>query len=451
MATLASGDAHGRPASRLDGTAAVLTGVSVALIFALSPMILARAGLNYETPGGSVLHKVHPGTWVALMALGLVALGLGVSRLAGQVLALSPGLAFFAATWLLLFAYIVLARRQLPFTPVIDTFLLPIALFPLIARLGPRAGSRIALMLHALFTANALVGLAEFGTGWRLNPFTVAGSELEGDWRSTAIFGHPLANASLAGTYVLALAVGGARDLPALARPALIGLQLAAMVAFGGRAAAVLLLALLAGLVLLALVRLLSGGVLRVADAAGAMLVAPLVGLAALGLIELGFFDRFAERFVSDEGSAQARIVMFRLFDRLSLEDILLGPDPGLIATRQHTEGLDFGIESFWVGFVLLYGLLVSLIFFIGLAALCRVVVRATRPGAAVALAYFFIVASTSLSLSAKSPLLGMTVAVLLVLLRDEGSAWKRRSMKRRSMEPPSGGRTSDGVALVGN
>lgn len=424
----AAGDAHGPPASLIEGTATVLTGFSIALIFAASPMVLARAGLNYETAGGSVLHKVHPGTWVALLALGLLALHRGVSRLVGEVLARGPGLAFFTATWLLLFAYIVLARRQLPFTPIIDTFLLPVVLFPLIAALGARAGSRIALMLHALFAANALAGLVEFTTGWRLNPYIVAGSTLEGDWRSTAVFGHPLANATLAGTYVLALAVGGARDLPALARPALIGVQLAAMVAFGGRAAAVVLLVLLAGLLLAALVRLLAGGRLRITHAAAAMLMLPVVGLVSLALIELGFFDRFADRFVSDQGSAEARIVMFRLFERLGWEDILLGPDPGLIATRQWNEGLDFGIESFWVGFVLLYGLLVSGIFFVGLAALCREILRATRPGAALALIYFFVVASTSLSLSAKSPLLGMTVAVLLVLLRNEGSSWRHRS-----------------------
>ena len=436
MATPDSHDAQRRSTSRLDGAAALLTGLSIALIFAISPMVLARAGLAYETSGGSVLHKVHPGTWVALIALGLVALHRGVFRLGGEVLALSPGLAVFAATWLLLFAYVVLARRGLPLTPIIDTFLLPIVLFPLIAGLGPSAGSRIALMLHALFTANALVGVAEFTTGWRLSPYIVAGSELAGDWRSTAIFGHPLANASLAGTYVLALAVGGGRDLPALARPVLIGLQLAAMVAFGGRAAVVILIALLAALLLLALVRFLAGGRLRIADAAGAILVVPLVGLATLGLIDLGFFDRFAERFVSDGGSARARLVMFRLLERLAWEDILLGPDPGLIATRQWIEGLDFGIESFWVGFVLLYGLLVSAIFFIGLAALCREILRATRPGAALALVYFFVVASTSLSLSAKSPLLGMTVAVLLVLLRDDGSAWKHRFGTRTRAGP---------------
>src|SRR5487761_2317386 len=57
----------------------------------------------------------------------------------------------------------------------------------------------------------------------------------------TALFGHPLLNAMLAGSYIIALVMGGGQDLPKPMRAFAMALQLVAMVAFGGRSAFVLL------------------------------------------------------------------------------------------------------------------------------------------------------------------------------------------------------------------
>src|SRR5438045_1573292 len=85
------------------------------------------------------------------------------------------------------------------------------------------------------------------------------GIELTGDWRSTALLGHPLANAVVTGVYILVLAVGGGRDLPDVLRPMLVVVQLAAMFAFGGRASFVLLVAMLGFLGLQAAWRIAAG------------------------------------------------------------------------------------------------------------------------------------------------------------------------------------------------
>ena len=73
--------------------------------------------------------------------------------------------------------------------------------------------------MHALLLLNATIGIVEFASGLRFTPLVAAGVVIEDDWRSTALLGHPLANASLTGAYILMLALGAGRDLPPLLRP----------------------------------------------------------------------------------------------------------------------------------------------------------------------------------------------------------------------------------------
>ena len=108
---------------------------------------------------------------------------------------------------------------------------------------------------------------------------------------------------------------------------------------------------------------------------------------------------------------------MLQLFDSLSWSDILIGPDQEKIQTMQRTEGIEYGLESFFVSFILTYGLVVSLMFFVGLAAFCADVVRASRPRAWTLFLFFFLVASTSVILSAKTCTFGMFVALTLLML----------------------------------
>ena len=85
---------------------------------------------------------------------------------------------------------------------------------------------------------NALLGLTEFATKTLFFPYRLDGQVFATDTRSAALQGHPLGNATLTACYVLALIGGGGR-MTVPQRLAMIGLQLAALVAFGGRSAMV--------------------------------------------------------------------------------------------------------------------------------------------------------------------------------------------------------------------
>ena len=412
-----------------------LTLASVASIFAISPLMLYDWGFKYGDAGGSIVEKVHPGTWLALLAVVATGLGRGNLLFALDDFVRSRAVAAYLLGLGTLFAFTIEVRNA-PFTPWIDTFVLPALLYVLIQNMETLDKRRAELIIHVLLNANAALGLYENITGYRLTSFVAGQFLLETDWRSTALLGHPLANALATGTYAIILGLGGGRDLPGWLRLPVLGLQLIAMVAFGGRTSLVMTLLILAFVGLRRLAVLLMGGRF---DALRAGLL--FMGLPALGAVILngagaGFFDRMIGRFIDDNGSASARVVMLRLFDYISWEGIVFGPDPTLIGPLQYMLGIEYGIESFWVAFVLMNGLAVSLVFFAGLAAFSWRLFIDTRPATLTLLFYYYFIASTSVSMSSKTCALGIFATMILTMMRAYGPG-----LKPAAASPPTASR----------
>ena len=406
------------------GIIAGLATLAVAVMFLVSAMVLYALGISYESSGGTVLEKVHPGSWIvfATFALSMVFSG-NPARFLDRVAARQPGMLAFFVTWLVLLAQCILVQKS-PFTPLIDTFLMPMALLVLLRALGESDKRRIALLIHAVFAANALLGLYEFLFSYRLTPYVAGTLLVTDDWRSTALFGHPLANAILTGSYVVALCAGGGRELPGVLRVATIAMQMLAMIAFGGRSSLVIMLPFVAVAALGGTRRFLEGGArITLPQAALAALALPALIGALLFAAQGGFFDQLLLRFEEDNGSAKARLIMLHLFEVVPLQDLVLGPDQAWIGSLQRLDGIETGLESFWLAMILTYGGIVAVIFFGGLFAFCRDLVAATRPGSFQVLLFFFAVASTSVSLSAKTHVFGMIVAIMLTLLRPARNA----------------------------
>lgn len=395
-----------------------LTGLAIAVMLAISAMVLGSWGMSYESTGGSILEKLHPATWIVFATFLLAMAGSGNPiRFLDGIIARQPGIFAFFIAWLIGLLQLIVVLKS-SFTPLIDTFLMPMLLAVLIARMGEQAKYRTALLIHLMFATNGALGLYEFLTGFRLTPYVAGTLLIEGDWRSTALFGHPLANASLTASYVIALCVGGGRELPAFLRLANMGLLIAAMVAFGGRSSLVILLVFVAVAALRHAAGWLTGAKISLSGAAVAAILVPLLLAGLFLILQGGFFDRLAERFADDNGSANARILLLRIFDLVSWPDLLFGPDPARLAALQQQEGIFYGLESFWLATILGFGLIVALILFTGLFCFCCELVRAARPGAWQVLAFYFIIASTAVSLSAKTHVFGIMVAIMLVLLR---------------------------------
>jgi len=411
------------------GLATGLTVLTVAVLFLVSSKVLQALGIPYASTGGSPLTKFHPATFLSLAALGTWAIVIGPGRLLAALAAQRPGILVFAmAIALLTFQAAVV--QQLPISAVVDTFVLPLALFISILALRASVMERLVIALHLFFLVNSTLGYAEYFTGWRLTPYYEGGVLITYDWRSTALLGHPLINALATGLYLLILSGPGGRRFDLPIRTFLLIYSLGAMVAFGGRAATVMALVLLAARGLFSLAKVLSGRPFGRRDAFAVIVVLTLIATIGSLLVQGGVLDTFLSRFEDDSGSAATRVAMFHVFDGMALRDLFFAPDLAHVASNQRRLDLTIGIESFVVAFFAYYGIVTTLVFFAGLAFFAAEIIRTVGTPGLVPLAYFFLVSSTSTGIANKTTDMALIMAMILI------------GLDRRFIPPISDGRS---------
>lgn len=408
-----------RARSPLDRVADALTLLMVALLFGVSAMTLSALGIAYDQAGGSFLQKFHPATYMGCLALASRFLGRSnpFAWIAEQVERF-PGATYFVTTWIVMIVFAALVQ-QTPISPLIDSFLCSVAILVLYADADERTRATLRVALHAFLLVNACIGIVEFVTHWRLTPYVTGGKTILHDYRSTALLGHPLVNAGVSAAYVLMLLYGADRALGWLLRLALVGVQLAAAVTFGGRTAIVLCIVLGAPALLRPALEILSGRRFDMRIAVGAALAAPLLIGAIILLADRGTFSGLVERFSDDKGSADARLLIFRLFDYFSFDELLFGPDQQRLATIQNTLGIEYGIESSWFGLLFGYGAFMTLFFVVAFFALLWEFWRRARPGAWALFVYILVQLSSAAGISVKSLVFDQFVVLLLVFYCD--------------------------------
>ena len=409
----------------------------VLLLFAVSGGVLWYLGLNYDGLSGSAAAKIHPATYVSVVLVAWVMVrrgdpvGFGVR--AGRA---RPASLFLLAVAAALSAHIAL-RSGSGLAGSIDTFVGPALLVVAMMDLDAEGLRRIEVALHAVMAANAGLGLAEFLTGTLVFPYRFDGAVFETDTRSAALQGHPLANATITAVYLLAVMAGGCAALPRILRAPMMVLQLVALVTFGGRSAIVVALVLGAGYGVVAMNRVLRTGRVPLLGAAFALALLTIAPLAAAGLAVGGFFDRLALRFVSDGGSANARIEMFDLFDRIPLRDLMFGPDTALVDSLRRVSGLEWGIENPIIRMVLYQGIFMTSLVTLAVVLFVAEVVRWSRPGTLLPTLAFAILINTSESLAGKTSLLTKFAVLMLVLYRPLPRPGPRRGLRRgRGLSP---------------
>lgn len=409
------------PSDRMETRRRLATAATLVLVLVLlliSGSVLRAVNIPYASSTGPAFAKIHPATYLAVIAVlmwGWASGGLG--RLIGQVAIRHPGAVMFGAgIVLLLFQTAVIVK--LPLAPVIDTFLLPLLLFVCLIRLDAVNRDRLTVLAHVMVITNALLGIFEYASGWRLTPMLEADGTVIGyDWRASALFGHPLSNAFITGNYIVALAFGAAPRLHPALRIVLMGIAGMAMIAFGGRVAMVLAIAMIALATGLGAIQMLAGRRFHLNHAVLAMLLVTVGALFVVVFVESGGADRFLARFSQDHGSAQTRLSMLHIFGDLTREQFLMWPDADLIWQAQREHSIRIGVESSEVGFVANYGLLVTIAFFTTLAAFMHELVALTSRRTWWSVLYFVGVMSSSLGIASKTTVLAMYVFFTLALM----------------------------------
>jgi hypothetical protein len=405
--------------------------VIVALLFAVSGGLLWYFGINYDGVTGAIASKIHPATYLAMLTLALliVARRNPASYLV-QLITEHPGtLAFLLAT-MLLGAYIALDGRK-GITTVIDTYLMSIALVLIASSLDSRDLRRAEKFIHVIMAVNAALALVEYALDHRFFPYRFEGLAFEWDKRSGALFGHPLENALITGTYIMALLAGGGTALPKSLRVPMVLLQFAALVPFGGRTSLLLTFAMSTLWLVPPMVRVLRGQRVSLLVFAAVATITPLLCL-VLGAASVGgFFDVFTERFVDDGGSAESRLAMFEIFDQLSIHDILLGGGADLIDSIRRTMGLEWGIENPVVRLLLYQGVIFTSFLVVGFVLFLWEIARSLRPGYAMAFVFFVIVINSYESISNKSASLARFSILMLTMFNVREARPQTIAMKK--------------------
>jgi len=400
--------------------AARLLILSVVLLFTASPMALALIGVKYDLPEGPFWQKLHPCTIMAMLAFFVDIVGRShpFRRIAAIVIGF-PAAMYFIAMWMLLIAH-GLINQQAQLTALIEPYALSLVALFMIDEIGEKDRNFIRLFLHTAILINAFVGIVEYVTHQRLFPYVIGGVEVEGDYRSTALLGHPLLNASTTGAYILCLVMGGDARLPAMFRVFALLLAGFGMIAFGGRTAIAAASVVIALLALRRFAAILLGARVDLRHALAALIVTPLLLGAIAGAAQAGAFDAFVARYVDDNGSGEARMIALQLFDMFDLGDLLVGPRPDLVNSDLKFLGIEIGIENTWLALLFQNGVWMAFFFCLGLFALFFEFWRRGRPGVTLLFFYFITVISSAIGLAAKTLIFAQFSTLLLVLFARE-------------------------------
>lgn len=406
----------------IDAAIAGLVLLAVVSIFTMSAEMLTHWGIHYMTSGGNFYEKLHPATYFAVLAVGLLAIRNGDP--VGDIARMFSGarlLLFYLLCWLCLLIQMLVTER--PFTVIIDTFLLPLLLCLVIWRLSRAQRRPIIWALHLTILINIVIGYYEYLTGHRLIPLTLGNVVVTGEWRASALLGHPLTASGVIAGYVLALVFRPAICPPSILRLPLIAFSLCSLMAFGGRTSLVTVLIILACAAAFQVLRLLLGGRTSVLVVVAAICL--LFAGAAVIFIALdhGIFDKMLLRFSSDKGSTSARFATFDLLSHFQWQELLLGPDPVRASALQNAFGLKFGIEDFWISSIVQFGAASTILLTVGLAALFTEVLKRATGAAWLLLLLIVIIAASSVSFSSKNIQLAQFVVLITLLLARERKA----------------------------
>lgn len=204
------------------------------LLLFLSPPLLDSIGFHYASDAGAPYEKIHPATYFIFLAFVLFLRGgKSVLSVLNHVIRQRLAGVSLLCLYLLILIYLVL-RDGIGGCAFIINGHIVVPICAIILSYVPYNLCKSALKLSLLFvTLNSFVGILEGVFRFRLLPFsedTTFAKELY--FRSSAILGHPLSNATFTSAMLLVIA---AIPIRLAVKIPLIILMMLSLVAFGGR------------------------------------------------------------------------------------------------------------------------------------------------------------------------------------------------------------------------
>jgi hypothetical protein len=393
--------------------------LAVIATFTISPAIMTVWKVHYQTTGGNFYEKLHPTTYFAFLAFGLLVIRTSdpVGEI-NRIFSEAKLVLVYLFCWLCLLVQMLVLER--PFTVIVDTFLLPVVLCLVIWRLSPSQRKPLVWGLHFTILLNVVLGYYEYFSGHRLIPLTLGDVIVLGEWRSSALLGHPLTASGIVGGYILALILRPALCPRAALRLPLIAFCLGSLMAFGGRTALVTVLFVIGCIAALEIFRILRGGRTSLPVVIVAICLLFIGAACIFAALDLGVFDKMLLRFSSDKGSTLARYATFDLLSHFDWHELVLGPSPVRANALQTQYGLNYGIEDFWISCIVQFGLIHTTLLTIGLVGLFAEILQRASGAAWAIVLLVLVIAASSVSFSSKNIQLAQFVLLITLLLPRE-------------------------------
>ena len=397
---------------------------AVAVEFCISANFLTWIGVAYVTDGGSLLEKIHPGSYLLCIAF--------MARAASQR---RPNAVIWTlcgsdARLLLYFSCLASCLIYMLFTTgsgnvivLLDTFLSAGMLACVIQDASPRELHVLLGVFRCGVCLNCVLALGEGIAHATLVPLylnDVGYHAADGEFRPTGFYDHPLTGATMT-LMGLPLAPSGR-----LRRWAYLALATAALIAFGGRVA---IAAAAAGAVSCVAMKFVDRVLHRDRWAMRVLLTYCVASLACAVMVitalEAGFGDRLLGHLYWDP-SAQIRVAQWSLLGKLDAWQLVFGTARrdllALLTPLWLQSGVEV-IENFWLLMFVSLGIVGFPLFMLGFSALLAWCWQQTDMRGRVLLFSILIVLSTSNSLGRKSTLLVSLVAAIACLRENRPTA----------------------------
>jgi hypothetical protein len=383
----------------------LFTALAILMRVAITPDVMNLLG-DYTSEGGALYQKIHVGTYAFLLLLP-VALFSRPIFLRGQEIIAFRALIRYCVLIIALIAYLIGTGKAGASGIFIDTYLAAGFAGLILLAQNAEARRRIGNLVLGINTLSATIGIFEAVTRIRFLPY----AEGEASFRPTGLAGHPLALGLICATSIAFIAL---TRWPPWVRVTAILLFYVAIALSGARLAL-----LLASAELILLIVLLPWGLPRTAERkakVGVLLLTLVAGGAMLAVLAAsGFLDRFAGGVVDDNFFARTDI--YKIFDYVTLRDILLGTDLGAILKIVNEQlNLPY-IESTPVYLTFLLGAVVAVPFAIAVFWLFFRLLRRQPRAAWIGTFVFFATALSNNTLNTKTMVVTMVVVLILAYM----------------------------------
>ncbi|MFJ4116961.1 VpsF family polysaccharide biosynthesis protein [Pseudomonas psychrophila] len=387
--------------------------LSISLRLVLGNRILDNF-YSYTLEGGNPLLKIHPGTWLLLISVGLFGFARGYGRLLYDLRSkIKPiGIAFLSTCALMAYTFILWGSSGAAY--LVDTYLFSILCLMLAAHLNREKCVKLFKLIATIVTINSIIAIFEYITKTHVVPNPVTGS---GFFRANALMAHPLNNALVTLPVALAVLISPLKRKWRYGMNAIVFLGI---VAFATRASLLMYIAAVLFIIWSYSFTARLSNSTRALYIISTPILIIFLSLAFYFAVFLTDFGTGISSRTSVDDSALARTDAISFFTSLNIGRYFLGAGPSGFTDLISESSAVSVIENFWIQHIVIYGIPMFLILMYGYTSLIKWIATNSSIQFKIVIFSFIVAASTNNSLSIKTSALAVFLLIIYLLRRME-------------------------------